>query len=527
MPSRMLSDLISGGTSARMFFEYSFVNPNERLRAIQIAQSRTINSEALNQLESKHRGSSVECDRNLDLLKNSNAVVVITGQQLGLFGGPLLTLYKIVSAIKLADHLSQQSGYPVVPVYWLQTEDSDYDEISRARLYSQNGVATELALDVSENKLGDSLGILELTESDFKSAVLKFEEWATELRVKDEEVLNLFTRMYSSQKTLGESVGDLMRRLFARSGLLVFDVTPANIKEQLVEFIQKSFREHSDLATLLEQRSKELIDAGFGIQVPIRNSATLFAISHNGVRERLNVESSRFVGRAGSYDQATIMNLIASEPGRFTASALARPIMQDLLFPTAAYVAGPSEFEYWGQIAPLYKFFGITQPLVVPRSNFILVDQPTRRLLEKTGLAIEDVRASTQKLLERLLEHGGIDVNTQFSPLEKELQEKLNELEKHIIEIDSSLIKNLNKTRKHIKRGLDRFRSKYVRTLALKNTIHQSRIDRLKSALYPNDLPQDRGLALAQLLVLHGAALIDILKEELDLFSPSPKIVNI
>jgi len=503
-----LSEIIEG--QGNFLFEDNFLD--RKLRSVRTleATQRPIKSTILNELITLNNGST-QANKSLELLTAGKAAVVVTGQQIGLFGGPLLTIYKILGAISLARTLERESGVPVVPVFWMQSEDHDFAEISTAKILRHYWEVADFSLPESLTGVGDSVGKIML---DLK-ATEAIANFIDDIH-RGEEAISL-KNCYQSGRTLTAAFGEWIKVLFSRFGLLIFDPTSSVAKSEIKELIVSSFLRNSSISRVLSDRVKALQAAGFEIQVPLRPQSPLFFYSHEGSRIRLTEsKSGDFEAERVVIPKNDIYQLIDQYPERFTASALIRPIYQDTLFPTVAYLAGPAEIRYWSQITPLYKFFNMRQPFVVPRPSLLLLEPRVRKLMEAERLTFEDLKLDQQQLVNRSLLGSKSDPELIFSSGLIKLQEVLRSVEIGATGANLNLQTALERTEKSIAKNLQLLRHKYEKLLRGKERVLLERFSKLQSALRPNGSTQERELSFISFLLPHGFALLDRLLVECD-----------
>ncbi len=445
-------------------------------------------------------------DSHFASLRSGKALTVVTGQQLGLFGGPLLTFYKALSCIQAARQFSQSLNLPVVPIFWMQTEDHDLAEIDTATVISEEGVlmtADAAGRDARANRR--SVGELQLQPA--VSDALDLFQSGLGKTAGSEETFKLLRESYRPGVTWSHAFRGFIGELFSSEGLILFDIRDAAIQAAAaplcVELFRAALERSSEVDSLAEQRN----DA----TVPIRKGSPLFFLTdEHGERYRLSRSSGgdfAYLGRQGGVTRKELEQLIVSEPGRFSTSALLRPLLQDRLFPTLAYVGGDAELSYHRQIEPLYPLFGAALPLLLPRASLRFLDPRSKRLLQELGLSPEQIRLPEHELLCLLAERkilGGtspIDVEKKTA---QTLDSLLSELQVSALELDPALGAALNKTEGHVRQAFQQFQSRYTRAYLSKNSIVEERLIKLRAALFPHGQEQERVLSLPHLLCRSG-----------------------
>lgn len=442
-------------------------------------------------------------DAHLEALRGG-AAAVVTGQQVGLFLGPLFTIYKAASAIVVARALAAETGAPIVPVFWLQTEDHDLPEIATvgvpgAAACEAIGVPVDADNRVSIahhtlpaevtgclDRLGDALGDRPLAL----------------------EHLERLGRHYRPGAGWAAAFAGVLAELFAPEGLIVIDPRDPVLAGEIAEVHARAIERAGAIAEAVIARSSQLTRAGAAAPVHVRPGAPLSFFHPEGPlgpRVRLDPAPGGFaeVGSGRVHAPDALVAALRDDPLRFSTSALLRPIIQDTLLPTAAYVGGAAEVAYFAQVAPVYRAFDRTPPLVVPRARFRIVDHRTRALLARLGLTAADAERPEAELLARLGQTG---------PAGGELARRLLEpfaashdaLAQALGDAGPEIARALARTRGTVERAVGRLAGKLERARLYADTERVAAVRRLAAMLAPGGGPQERGLGLAGLAARIG-----------------------
>lgn len=450
-------------------------------------------------------------ERNLSLLAEKGSAVVVTGQQVGLFLGPLFTLYKAATAIGAARQLSEETGRPVVPLFWLQTEDHDLPEIDHCWVPGPRQVkldypdAAHSRVPVSSRVLGPSV----------TAALAELRESLSGLP-HAEEHLALLERAYMPEATLAGAFAEVAAALFADQGLILLDPREPAFAKLAAPLHRAAIEQAVPISEALAAQGRAVTQAGFSEQVHIRPGAPLSFYSPDGPegpRYRLEASAAAhmwsLVGhpRNATVTSHELFEALDREPRRFTTSALLRPLLEDTLLPTAAYVGGPGELAYFAQLAPLYALLKVPMPMTVLRSRFRVLDERTRQGLVKAGLTADEVCAPPSKLEARLAAQSGVETP---DALEKRLtgilSAELNGLRERFLALDPTLSKPLERTENTVRYAFSKLAGKYGRALARKDQLASDRIERLRAMLLPNGAPQERVFGLPYFASRFGTA---------------------
>ncbi|WP_239015428.1 bacillithiol biosynthesis cysteine-adding enzyme BshC [Archangium violaceum] len=487
------------------FLPDRFRHPAARAAAVAAAAARSLSPALHEALVARNArlAPSPARERNLELLARPGTVAVVTGQQVGLFLGPLFTVYKAASAIAVARQLTHETGTPCVPVFWLQTEDHDLPEIDHCFIPRTAGEPLRVSLEfqdaatsrvpVAHRRLGENVTrALDAVRNELKG------------HPQAAEHLELLERAYRPDATLAEAFAEVLSALFADEGLVFLDPRDPRLAPLAAPLHRRAIEEAEAIAGRLSERGTALANAGFSEQVHIRPGAPLDFFSPEGIegaRYRMDPSapgSWSLVGHpeGASVTTAELLTWLDREPLRFTTSALLRPLLQDTWLPTAAYIGGPGEIAYFAQLAPLYEHMGIPMPLTVPRARFRVLDDRTRALLDKLGLSPDDTLMPRDELLTRLAARNAGDGFESPEDVEARLlaafSSELTRLGERMAALDPGFAQAISRTDETVRGAVSRLVAKYGRAVAQRDQVTLERVDRLRAYLVPDGAPQER-----------------------------------
>ncbi|MGO8971541.1 MAG: bacillithiol biosynthesis cysteine-adding enzyme BshC [Myxococcaceae bacterium] len=435
-------------------------------------------------------------ERSLALLARAGAPVVVTGQQVGLFLGPLYTLYKAATVVARARWLSARHGRPCIPLFWLQTEDHDWAEIARAQVLLPAGrqAAFELPAETPEQARVSLAQRTLPSEVDGLTAALSD---VLESLPHGTAVSSLIARHYRAGSAPGAAFAGVLAELFADEGLVLLDPRTPAMARLATPVLHRAISQHEEISAALKDRTQALAEQGFAEQVHTRPDASL-AFFHPrgpaGPRYRLEAVGSSFCTPKGTLTRAELFACLEQDPLCFSTSALLRPLVQDTLLPTAAYIGGPAECAYFAQLPPLYSLFGLSLPMVAPRARFRLVDEGTRQLLERLGLRPEDADRAREEVTAQVQVRPTWLPPAQWlrarllGPLERELEALLP----HAVRLEPRLERNVRKTRNHVAYGVEKLVARLDRAALGQDRVVAQRLEQLFTALRPGGVPQER-----------------------------------
>jgi len=507
MSSSLFEAYVSG--SARHFYGSWFADPADRRRAVQRAV-RPLHPSVADVLDTQNARYVPSPARvhNLSRLRQG-AAAVVTGQQAGLFLGPLMNLHKAASAIRLARVLASESGAPVVPVFWMQSEDHDLAEIAETHLPRANGatlnlrcpVAPDHRVSVAHCRLPpEVVGCLDQLHQEVAALP------------HGEEMFRLLERHYRDGASWADAFAGALAELFAAEGLVVIHPRDPALAPLAAPLHRRALDDAASIAATLAARSAELRAAGYAIPVHVRDGAPLSFVHPEGAagpRFRLAPTSDRHVfaevGGPASHTIAELHDWVETEPLRFSTSVLLRPLWQDTLLPTAAYVGGPAEVAYFAQVVTLYPHFDLAPSLVVPRARLRILEPKTLRLLARCGLTPEDTELSEDEMSTRARA-----ARTPTIPVEIE-SELLEPFDRALASLKSRLDLDadgmavaVTKTRATVADAVAKLASRYRRRElhADGDLVHD--VHRLRRLLQPGGVPQERFFGLPYFAARYG-----------------------
>lgn len=450
-----------------------------------------------------------ELERNLSLLKK-NAVAVVTGQQVGLFGGPAYTFYKAISALRIVEQL-RKNGAEAVPVFWMAGEDHDLEEVNH--VYWPSAAALE-CLDWlgGEEQAGRSVGSIslgpEITPLVRKAADLLGGPGTHRLS-------DILSSAYQPGQTLGSAFARMMAALFGERGLILLDPLDGRLHRLAAPLLRRAVAEQSHLTAALLAQNKVLEAAGYHAQVKVTDRSTLLFTLIEGKRAAVVRRNSEFVAAGRVFSAAELDAAIEAHPESFSPNALLRPVVQDTLLPTAAYIGGPAEVAYFEQNRVVYERLLGRMPVILPRASFTLVEPPVERLLKRYGLAVRDVFRGRQHLrvkMERQNVPRGLA--NRFAAEKKNLARMLGGLRKPLGKLDSTLAGALDTAEKKMLYQLGKLQGKAGRAADFRVGVLNLHEQAIREALFPLNGLQERSLSLLPFLARNGLELLDQLGKD-------------
>jgi bacillithiol biosynthesis cysteine-adding enzyme BshC len=518
------SSFLAGDPRARGFLALDFREARDREARVRRAAEARVSPALLAVLREQNARlpASAARDANLRALAEGRTAVVVTGQQVGLFLGPLYALYKAASAVVYARRLERETGVRCVPLFWLQTEDHDFAEIATVTVMGADGAPVELALAPEEPGAARTAVAQRVLGPEIEGQLARLGEALPPGEAAD-QTLALLRAHYRPGNGVAAAFAGVMATLFADEGLLFLDPRDARVAAAAAPIYGEALEAADALETGLSERGAALAAAGFDEQIPVRSGCALVFFHHGGAlgpRFRLQREGGawRLSGHDATVGAADVAGALAREPLRFSTSALLRPIVQDVLLPAAAYVGGPAEVSYFAQLGPVYERLGAPAPLVIPRAKLVCIAARARRLLEELGLRPEDLARPEAELLSRGA--GGPSLRAR---VDAELTPLLAALTREAVAAEPGLDHAAERTRASVAHALERFTARFEQMRAARAGAAVERLRRLRAELVPGGAPQERFYAWPSLAGRHGpAALTRLVLQAIEAAEPFP-----
>jgi bacillithiol synthase len=460
----------------------------------------------------KSLGGSEATARNIDRLANG-AVAVLSGQQVGLFGGPAYAFYKALSAIQIANELTE-SGVDAVPIFWMATEDHDLDEVRHVSWFHAGKRSKfELAADGTP---GNPVGQVKLGP-----AVDEIVKQASELLAGTDSaaVAKYLQESYTADETYGSAFGKLFARVFANHGLILVDPLDARLHRIAAPIYREALSKRSTLNAKLLERDKELQAAGFEPQVKVTPETTLLFQIRDGIRQPIvyqgenGAQSGAFKIGDAVLTEAEVLQLANSSPETLSPNALLRPVVQDYLFPTVAFCAGSAEISYLAQSEVIYRELLGRMPVLLPRADFTILDAKADKLLQKYHLCIENLWSGPQQLRKQMESVSlPAELGQNFDKKKELIDSTLTELGAEIQKLDVTLAGAVETTREKMSFQLNKLREKTGRALDERAGLIAEHSDFLENLLYPDRVLQSRDLSFLPFLAQWGSAGLEELK---------------
>jgi bacillithiol biosynthesis cysteine-adding enzyme BshC len=465
--------------------------------------------------QNKRWNESTKTLANLDRLRRG-AATIVTGQQVGLFGGPMFAIYKALTAVKLADEATA-AGVDAVPVFWLASYDHDLAEVNHVSLPGPEGLLETLTTS-SHGVPGAPVSAVHLGDE-----ILPVLERAATL-LGDSEATGLLRETNRPEETLGTAFARLYSKLFAEWGVIVLDASDGEL-HRIAEPIYRAAVERADEMTqALLAHGEALEAAGYHEQVKVTPSSVLVFTLQNGARTAIHLHSQNGHFTIGSEEgaerisQAELLRRISSAPEQFSPNVLLRPIVEDYLLPTLAYTGGAAEVAYFGQAGAVYeRLLGRITP-IIPRFSATIVEQKIARLVERHGITVPDVFAGPEALRQKLAAHGlPKDLHSAFATTKQSLDANLAAIKEKLARLDRTLVDAAETAVSKMHYQLERLYTQAARAELQKGELVNRHAETLSQALYPNKGLQERSIGGIYYVARYGREFLHQLYDAIQL----------
>ena len=451
---------------------------------------------------------------NLEKLSQPGTVAVVTGQQVGLFSGPAYTVYKILHAVRLAAWLSE-NGTPAVPIFWLATEDHDFAEVNHVWVF--NGEHHPTKLEMRRTAGAQPVGEVTLVAPPIR-----------ELRAAmhglpfGEEIADLVEETYRSGSTMGKAFSELLRRLLARFDVLQVDPMLPAFRELAAPALRSAVEHAPELTERVLERNAALAAAGYHAQVHIEPHTSFVFLLENGKRLALRRDGREYTLNSTRLTTEELMD----RPASLSPNAVLRPVVQDSMLPTVAYIGGPAEIAYLAQSAAIYDQILGRMPVAVPRSGFTVFDEHSFKNLERYGLSLADFFHGEDVLRERMAARlVPPALHETMAETVRTVDRAVANLQREMIAFDPTLAKALDRSAKKVRYQLGKVQAKAGREAMRRDSRATADARSLYGLIYPERHLQERLYSILPLLARHGWELIDHLYESVQLDCPDHRLM--
>lgn len=530
--SKLYTDYLEDFEKVRKYFGVDFSN-DEELRnyfALALANFAPKRKKLVEVLRSQNSrlNSSPGYDALLELLSKDNSLAVVTGQQVGLFCGPLYTLFKTISAIKLASELKERfSEFEFVPVFWLEGDDHDLAESNHIHLLNgaSDVVRVEAILTNAEEE-----NLHPLSEIKFDASIEQVFQQVDALLTASEfkpALMEMLTGYYKEGETYSTAFAKTMTKLLGKNSILLLDPYDADVKKILKPIFEREFQSYPRTSEEVIKQSAEL-EEKYHLQVKPR-VINIFYIE-DGIRRGLEPIGSGISlrGTKRKLMPEQVRMILETKAESFSPNVVLRPVCQDFLLPTAAYVAGPGEVAYFAQLKGVYQHFGVEMPPLFPRATATIVERRIEKVMEKYQLDFSDAFGDFEQVMKKALTAANPEnIPGEFEKTAADVKKSIERLEPLIARVDPTLKGTMDSTVSRIVYLLQHFEEKTTTAYRRKNEQVLQQTKKFQHSIYPNRELQERVLNFTYFYNKYGEEFIELLFRELPAYAKTHRVITI
>ena len=481
-PSRITLDYLERYERVSHFYPYHF--RERKFRKVEIDREGVV--KVLREYNRRIEAPQKVME-NIEMLLDENTYTVVTGQQPGIFTGPLYTIYKALSAIIVANNHSDKK-HPLVPIFWNASEDHDLSEVDHIYLM-HNNYPRKISYPVRGEK---STSEIRLDKEKIDRMIANIEEFTPDTEFKD-SILEKLVSICQRRQNLAQVFSKLMLSLLGDFGLILIE--PKDLKKLMIPVFKKLIENPTRCSKILSQEEVKLKELGYSPRIHKRSDFCNFLVERKSVIYR-----GKFHVGENVYSSEEMLDWLEKNPSAFSANVVTRPLIQDWILPTYAYVAGPSEIAYFAQLKRIYEEFEIEMPLIWPRFGATIVENKILKVLNKYHFEILDLRFP--ELLTKELARKKMD--SLFGSARSKILETFSPVEEAAVKIDRGLRDSSQASLRKALRAMDILEDKVARRLKRQNIIMQSQINKAAHNIFPLQDLQERKLNVLEYLIKFG-----------------------
>ncbi|MEE9441496.1 MAG: bacillithiol biosynthesis cysteine-adding enzyme BshC [candidate division Zixibacteria bacterium] len=523
---------LSGYSDLFLDFNYNreklsgiFGASRHNLKIEQISKSSYPKRELANILMRQNKGWNApeRVLENISKLTDEKSVVVTAGQQACLFGGPYLVLLKILTVLKKAKLLEKELEIPVIPLFWIASDDHDFAEISRAHIFDSRGEIVRLAIDYDKERKYPPVGTMSFDDTVTRE-VNKFMSHFPENDYK-EMAVNSIEKYYSSGVSIVDAFARYWLNLLGQYGIVMLNPHDAEFKKLCAPFMTSVVDKHEEMKRVLNESNEWLTSQSYHLQVQ-KPESSMHLFAHFPERIAIHQRDDEFFARDKKYSQESLKEDIKANLLNFSPDVFTRSLLQSYLFPVLDIIAGPSEIAYLAQIMPLFDLFELPRPDITARLSATLIENKFEKLMTSLNLQYQDVVLDFEEILRtRQNEDFPDSIKLQINSIRQSNIEKMRELREisNRYDFDSkNIVEKYQRKMDYLTGELEkRLESAYIN----QSGSVKSKLERMRKALMPVNNPSERSIALVYFISRYGMNVIDFIDENLNLDSAGHQLI--
>lgn len=448
---------------------------------------------------------------NARLIAEPDTLLVTCGQQPGLFSGPFYSITKALSAINFAAYLTRETGRATVPLFWLACDDDDRDEADHCACWDNKYTASELRYPVEAIGSSSLIGDMPLGEA-AEAILAQLTELTSDMPFADEtcEFIRLTLR---ESADFGEWNARILSHLLSRYGLVICDSRLPELRQLAVPMLHREISNPLQSTNAVNLQATCLQQAGFAPQLTKPADCANFFYLSGGQRQRVTFQHNHYQIAEKSYGIAELLALLYEQPENFISNAVLRPLVQESLFHSSAFICGPNEFNYWAQLAPVFATFDLPMPPVLPRAGVTVVPARVKAMLDEWHATPLQLLQQFPELRRSLLEELRPQENRQaFAESRQDIERMAERLSSSVAALDATLVAAAAGTRQRMLNELAQLEKKAIKALERRSETLMTRLDFCRETLFPCGKLQERTLSIVALLARYGCDVIEYMR---------------
>lgn len=460
-------------------------------------------------------GAGDKTFENIEKFRKDDAVCVFAGQQAGLFGGPLLVMYKALALVKASAAYERQLGRPVVPIFWIAGDDHDFDEVNHTFVINRSSEVTRISYDtppvlqVPVSKIVfDDEKALEIAKDSLKSSLGETDFTG--------ELYDLIDKCYTVGETFVSAFGKLMASLTAEMGLVFFSPGDERAKQRAAELFKSIVEKENELGALFGSTNEQLRGYGYHLQVQKDEAATHLFYELEG-RKPVHRSGNDFVVGELKMTREQLLAEIDAHPEKFSPDVITRPVLQSYLFPVVSQKGGAAEIAYLAQINGVFELFGLTTPYYRARPSITVIEKRFEKLMKEHEIGFEELASDVEQVINKVLARSfPEDIESKFNDFRGHLTEHFQQFVDEALQFDPALRKVAEQTVGKIDYNVKAFEAKVFSSHKKKSQETREKIYRLNDNLRPDRNFQERAINISYFLSKYGMGFVDFIYDRME-----------
>ena len=502
------------------FFTGDFRDPTSYTLQTEKVRSRDLPREQLAAILKEQNlsyGCGAQTVGNIQKFIQDRACAVVTGQQVGLFSGPLYTIFKALTAIKLAESLNQTSLGCFVPVFWLASDDHDFGEINHITLLDKENQIEDIQYQGHSANLKTPVSEIVLS-AEISNCIQQLNDLTHDSEFKP-EILSQLGTAYQPGRSFVEAFAQWMTQLFKSYGLIFIDAAHPALKDLGKDVLYTEIAQSSPSTQCALESSRKLKQKNYSTQIQLHEGRlNLFLVEDERHTIQFGDDGYSIKGTSQTFKKDELLQLLEKQPHKFSPNVLLRPLYQDTLLPTVAYVGGLSEVAYFAQMKEVYERFNLPMPIIYPRKSLSLIEKKVDKALKTYSLKVQDIwRNADVKINDIAKEKIPQSLDKAFHITTSHLDKDFIDIKQETIAFEPTLEKSVDLTIGKIHHQISLLEKKILKASKKQNTIMTQRIHLARSSLYPNQHLQERVFNITPFLIKYSFSIMDRLYQAIDI----------